>query len=101
MERRTLANRWETEQWEAVAVIPDTGNTEPRLISEDSATTSTGTLITAAPTMAKPAKAIKFTYLRSDTLLERAIEFGQRFGLLRKVAGLRLDYVVHLLDPEQ
>jgi Protein of unknown function (DUF3305) len=35
MERRTLANRWETEQWEAIAVIPDTGNAEPSLLSED------------------------------------------------------------------
>lgn len=37
MERRTLANQWETEQWEAVAVFPDAGNTGPRLLSEDSA----------------------------------------------------------------
>jgi len=37
MERRTLDNRWATEQWEAVAVIPDTGNTEPAIIAEDSA----------------------------------------------------------------
>jgi len=37
MERRTLENRWETEQWEAVAVIPDTGTAEPSLIAENTA----------------------------------------------------------------
>ena len=37
MERRTVANRWDTEQWEAVAVIPDTGTAGPSLIAEDSA----------------------------------------------------------------
>lgn len=35
MERQALANRWATEQWEAIAVIPDSGNGGPRLISED------------------------------------------------------------------
>lgn len=37
MERRALDNPWQSEQWEAVAVIPDSGNTEPHLIAEDSA----------------------------------------------------------------
>lgn len=36
MERRRLQNRWESEQWSAVAVIPDSGNAEPSLIAEDS-----------------------------------------------------------------
>jgi len=36
MERRALANRWETEQWEAVAVIPDPGNGGARRIEEES-----------------------------------------------------------------
>ena len=39
MERRTLQNRWESEQWSAVAVIPDSGNAEPSLIAEDSSAT--------------------------------------------------------------
>lgn len=39
MERRTLENHWASEQWEAVAVIPDTGSTEPAIIVEDSAFT--------------------------------------------------------------
>lgn len=37
MERRRLQNRWESEQWSAVAVIPDSGNAERGLIAEDSA----------------------------------------------------------------
>lgn len=37
MERRALANRWASEQWAAVAVIPDTGNAGASLIAEDSA----------------------------------------------------------------
>lgn len=36
MERRELDNKWATEQWVAVAVIPDTGNDGPRLLAEDS-----------------------------------------------------------------
>jgi len=39
MERRTLQNRWESEQWSAVAVIPDSGNAEPSLATEDSSAT--------------------------------------------------------------
>ncbi len=39
MERRALANRWQSEQWQAVAVIPDAGDAGPRLIAEDSAST--------------------------------------------------------------
>jgi hypothetical protein len=37
MERQTLANRWATEQWQAVAVIPDSGNEGPSLVAEDDA----------------------------------------------------------------
>jgi Protein of unknown function (DUF3305) len=37
MERRALANPWASEQWAAVAVIPDTGNREPCIIAEDGA----------------------------------------------------------------
>jgi Protein of unknown function (DUF3305) len=37
MERRTLANPWASEEWVAVAVIPDAGNRAPGIIAEDSA----------------------------------------------------------------
>ena len=37
MERRRLQNRWESEQWSAVAVIPDSGSAGPSLVAEDSA----------------------------------------------------------------
>lgn len=35
MERRTLENRWVDHQWEAIAVLPDRGETEPRLLLGD------------------------------------------------------------------
>ncbi len=38
MERRALANRWQSERWAPVEVVPDAGDTrEPRLLEEDSA----------------------------------------------------------------
>jgi Protein of unknown function (DUF3305) len=38
MERRVLANRWQSEQWAPVGVVPDEGGPrEPRLLEEDSA----------------------------------------------------------------
>jgi hypothetical protein len=39
MERRTLASRWQTETWQPVAVVPDTGDGAPCLILEDSTRT--------------------------------------------------------------
>jgi hypothetical protein len=37
MERRSLANRWQTEQWAPLDVIPDAGEgAAPRLLNEDS-----------------------------------------------------------------
>ena len=37
MERRVLANRWQTEQWAPVSVVPDDGEArEPQLLEEDS-----------------------------------------------------------------
>lgn len=36
MERRALANRWQSEQWAPVEVVPDPGEAAPRLILEDS-----------------------------------------------------------------
>jgi Protein of unknown function (DUF3305) len=36
MERRALANPWASEEWTAIAVIPDTGNHGPCVIAEDS-----------------------------------------------------------------
>ncbi len=36
MERRALDNPWQSEEWQAVAVIPDSGNDGPRLVAEDS-----------------------------------------------------------------
>ncbi len=36
MERRALDNPWQSDEWQAVAVIPDSGNVGPRLIGEDS-----------------------------------------------------------------
>ena len=35
MERRALANPWQSEQWNAVAVVPDTGDSGPQLLIED------------------------------------------------------------------
>ncbi|NJN40095.1 MAG: DUF3305 domain-containing protein [Gammaproteobacteria bacterium] len=35
MERREIDNKWATEEWVAVAVIPDTGSGGPSLIAED------------------------------------------------------------------
>ncbi len=35
MERRTLANRWQSEQWLPVEVLPDAGETAPRLLLDD------------------------------------------------------------------
>lgn len=37
MERRTLANRWVSEQWEAIGVVPDTTAGAPRLLRRDEA----------------------------------------------------------------
>jgi len=37
MERRVLANRWQSERWAPVEVVPDAGGPrEPRLLEEDS-----------------------------------------------------------------
>ena len=37
MERRVLANRWQSERWAPVDVVPDDGGSrEPRLLEEDS-----------------------------------------------------------------
>lgn len=36
MERRALANRWQSERWEPIGVVPDTGEPPPRLLMEDS-----------------------------------------------------------------
>jgi hypothetical protein len=35
MERRRLANRWQSEQWEPIEVVPDPGEAEPRLLMQD------------------------------------------------------------------
>ena len=35
MELRTLANRWQSEQWQPVEVVPDGGDRAPRLLMED------------------------------------------------------------------
>lgn len=37
MERRALDNPWQSEEWQAVAVIPDSGSAGAHLIAEDSA----------------------------------------------------------------
>lgn len=38
MERRALANRWQTHAWQAIGIVPDTGGgAAPRLLLEDSA----------------------------------------------------------------
>jgi hypothetical protein len=37
IERRELANRWQTQKWEAIGVVPDPGGTSPRLLIEDGA----------------------------------------------------------------
>ena len=38
MQRRELANRWQTQTWEAIGVVPDLGGgTAPRLLLQDSA----------------------------------------------------------------
>jgi hypothetical protein len=36
MERRKLANRWQSEHWAPVEVLPDAGEVAPRLVLEDS-----------------------------------------------------------------
>jgi hypothetical protein len=36
MERRKLANRWQSEHWAPVEVLPDAGEAAPRLVLEDS-----------------------------------------------------------------
>ncbi len=36
MERRKLANRWQSERWEPVGIVPDAGEAGPRLLVEDS-----------------------------------------------------------------
>jgi hypothetical protein len=35
MERRTLANRWQSEHWQPVEVVPDGGERQPRLLGEE------------------------------------------------------------------
>ena len=36
MERRALANRWQSQTWEAIGVVPDPGNAAlPRLLLQD------------------------------------------------------------------
>jgi len=37
MERRALANRWQSETWQPVAVVADPGETGPRLVADDGA----------------------------------------------------------------
>jgi len=39
MERRALANRWQSESWTPVGVIPDPGDGVPRVLFEDDACT--------------------------------------------------------------
>lgn len=40
MERRALDNRWQSEQWEAMGVIPDPGNgADPHLLRQDERST--------------------------------------------------------------
>src|SRR5262252_2348107 len=39
MERRTLANRWQSESWQPIGVVPDSGNDAPRVLLEDDACT--------------------------------------------------------------
>jgi hypothetical protein len=36
MERRLLPNRWQSEHWQPVEVVPDPGEREPRVLVEDS-----------------------------------------------------------------
>lgn len=36
MERRKLANRWQSERWAPIEVVPDAGEAGPRLLTEDS-----------------------------------------------------------------
>ncbi len=36
MERRALANRWQSEQWAPLGVVPDPGGEGPRVLVEDS-----------------------------------------------------------------
>jgi hypothetical protein len=35
MERRALANRWQSEKWEPVEIVPDPGGEAPRLLTAD------------------------------------------------------------------
>jgi len=39
MERRALDNPWQSEEWQAVAVIPETGSAGPSLVAEDGVST--------------------------------------------------------------
>lgn len=39
MERRPLANRWQTEKWQPVGVVPDPGGDAPRVLVVDAACT--------------------------------------------------------------
>jgi hypothetical protein len=41
MERRALANRWQSETWRPIGVVPDPGGDLPRVLTEDADCTRT------------------------------------------------------------